>query len=127
MVAGTELKITPDGVFITTPGIFKVKANKHEMLEGAGVAFSVPKLPKSGNYNLHFEMLDKSNQPHAGKSYILYDENGDVVSMGVLDNEGKTPVLYDTVEKEYFIHVLDVNFNLTPVEDRGLIDEQYVR
>ena len=44
MVAGTEIKITPEGVFITTPNTFKVKASKHELLEGAGVQFSVPKL-----------------------------------------------------------------------------------
>ena len=29
MVAGTEIKITPEGIFITTPNIFKVKANQH--------------------------------------------------------------------------------------------------
>ena len=71
MVAGTEIKITPEGVFITTPNVFKVKASKHEFLDGEGVQFSVPKLPKSGNYNLYFEMLDKSYNPLAGKSYIV--------------------------------------------------------
>lgn len=108
MVAGTELKITPEGVFITTPHAFKVKASKHELLEGAGVQFSVPRLPKAGDYNLHFKMEDDSGNALAGKNYILYDEEGDVVSMGVLDDEGKTPVLYDKFEKDYFIHVLDM-------------------
>ena len=107
MVAGTEIKITPEGIFITTPNAFKVKASKHEFLEGEGVRFSVPRLPKNGNYNLYFEMLDKSYNPLAGKSYILYDEKGDIVSIGTLDSDGKTPVLYDKTEKEYFIHVLD--------------------
>nr|WP_309577428.1 hypothetical protein [Moraxella osloensis] len=116
MVAGTEIKITPEGVFITTPNTFKVKASKHELLEGAGVQFSVPKLPKAGNYNLHFKMEDNAGNPLAGKNYILYDEEGDVVSMGVLDDEGKTPVLYDTVQKEYFIHVLGVNFDFEAAE-----------
>ncbi|WP_394261755.1 hypothetical protein [Moraxella boevrei] len=116
MVAGSEIKITPEGVFITTPNIFKVKASKHELLEGEGVQFSLPKLPKVGNYNLHFKMEDDAGNPLAGKNYILYDETGDVVSMGVLDDEGKTPILHDRVEKEYFIHVLDVNFDFDMVE-----------
>lgn len=39
MVAGTEIKITPEGIFITTPNAFKVKASKHEFLEGGRGAF----------------------------------------------------------------------------------------
>ncbi|WP_420371404.1 DUF2345 domain-containing protein [Mannheimia pernigra] len=35
-VGGTELKITPEGVFITTPGVFKIKAGEHRFEEGDG-------------------------------------------------------------------------------------------
>ncbi|STY91016.1 Uncharacterised protein [Moraxella bovis] len=59
-------------------------------------------------------MKDKNDHPLSGKSYILYNNDGEVVETGILDKEGKTSVLYDKLEKEYYIHILDVNCkNLT--------------
>lgn len=64
MVAGTELKITPDGVFITTTGIFKVKANEHVLDEGGQVDVNIPNLPvvQIGNFGEGFRLFEETTK-----------------------------------------------------------------
>ncbi len=59
------------------------------------------------DYNLQFVMQDKQENPLPGRSYVIYDENGEIYQTGQLDDDGQAPVLNDGQEKEYFIHVLD--------------------
>lgn len=75
---------------------------------GERVGFEVPRLPRFGEYYLHFVMKDEYDNPLSGKNYILYNDKGEVIKTGVLDEEGKTSVLYDNLERGYYIHVLDV-------------------
>ncbi|OOS02257.1 hypothetical protein SAMN02745664_11329 [Moraxella cuniculi DSM 21768] len=74
---------------------------------GERVRYEVPRLPRFGEYYLHFVMKDEYNNLLSGKNYILYNDKGEIVKTGVLDEEGKTSVLHDNLEKEYYIHVLD--------------------
>lgn len=60
-----------------------------------------------GDYNLQFVMQDKQENPLAGRSYVIYDTDGEIYQTGNLDNEGQTPILEDRKETEYFVHVLD--------------------
>lgn len=64
---------------------------------------------KLGDYYLYFVIKDENNHPLSDKSYILYNHNGEIVETGILDEEGKTSVFYDKLEKEYYIHILDAN------------------
>lgn len=59
------------------------------------------------DYNLQFVMKDKQDNSLAGRSYVIYDANGEIFQTGHLDNDGQTPVLNDEQEKEYFVHILD--------------------
>lgn len=54
-------------------------------------------------------MKDEYDNPLSSKNYILYNDKGEVVKTGILDEEGKTSVFYDKLEKEYYIHILDTN------------------
>lgn len=54
---------------------------------------------------------DEYDNPLSGKNYILYNDKGEVIKTGVLDEEGRTSVLYDNLEKEYYIYIVDVGFN----------------
>ncbi|UYZ76943.1 DUF2345 domain-containing protein [Moraxella bovis] len=94
-ICGSEFKMNEQGVFITTPGVFQVKSNEKVMEGGEYVGYEVVRLPKLGDYYLHFVMKDKNDHPLSGKSYILYNNDGEVVETGILDKESKTSVLYD--------------------------------
>ena len=56
---------------------------------GERVPFRLPRLPKLGDYYLHFVMKDENDHPLSGKSYILYNNDGEIVETGILDEEGK--------------------------------------
>ena len=99
-VGGTELKITPEGVFITTPGIFKVKASEHVFEGGDSTPFKNLQLPKLENigYSLrfapygsdeNFELLDWLGEPFK----LINANTNQVLSSGVI-NKTKLPRLF---------------------------------
>jgi hypothetical protein len=99
-VGGTELKITPEGVFITTPGIFRVKASEHVFEGGDSTPFKNLQLPKLENigYSLrfapygsdeNFELLDWLGEPFK----LINANTNQVLSSGVI-NKTKLPRLF---------------------------------
>ena len=105
-VGGTELKITPEGVFITTPGIFKVKAGEHVLEEGGKVNFKLPNLSTFGDYKLQFEVKNKLNQPISNASYLLISEEGKVI-FGNTDKDGLTQTIYTKYKTNFSLHIIN--------------------
>lgn len=106
MVAGSEIKINAEGIFITTPKTFRVRANSHNFEQGERVDFKIPILPKFGEHYLHFVGVDSNDAPLANHSYIIFDEYGEIISQGVLDDEGRTELLYYNSSKKYEMHIM---------------------
>lgn len=103
-VAGSELKINEQGVFITTPQTFRVKSNEKEMVGGEYVGFGVPRLPEVKNTNAQFQFVDDDNIPYAHVNYTATYSNGRIIK-GVTDENGFTQIFFSTSEQEINVHL----------------------
>lgn len=104
MVAGTEIKITPDGVFITTPNIFKVKANQHIFENGATIGMPpFPILPKA--YSLRFHFTDDNDIPYPHTPYIATNKATGEVIKGMTDKDGLTQFFYSDAPEDVEVHL----------------------
>lgn len=98
MVAGTEIKITPEGVFITTPGIFRVKANEH-VFEGGDRVDYKPYEFHTKNFlelNYHWPTLE----PVYKAPYLVVFDNGQEFK-GFLDENGYAKIENVPVNQDY--------------------------
>ena len=87
-VGGTELKITPEGVFITTPGIFRVKAGEHVLEGGDRVLANLPHFPKSGAYSRRFDLSEIFNPEILPViTYNLINHDKSVKTENIFDEE----------------------------------------
>ena len=105
-VGGTELKITPEGVFITTPGIFKVKAGEHVLEEGGKVSYRLPVLANVKEYfDQAFIIINQeTNQPIPNCKYRIIRADGSIEE-GESDEEGYTHIVKNLLEEEIKIEV----------------------
>ena len=127
-VGGTELKITPEGVFITTPGIFRVKAGEHVFEGGDKVIANLPHFPTSGIYSRRFDFseLFDNEELIKGIRYKLINHSKNTSCFGILDEYGRTPRVFgneaDDIEAIIIGH--DTSDELivyeNTVEDSGL-------
>lgn len=95
-VGGTELKITPDGVFITTPGVFRVKASEHCFEGGGKVSYKLPNLPAM--YSGVYKVLNELGKPVENKKYLITLPNGQKI-LGATNADGETVKAYSTNPK----------------------------
>ena len=95
-VGGTELKITPEGVFITTPGIFRVKASEHVFEGGGKVNYKLPNLPAM--YSGVYKVLDELGKPVVDKKYLITLPNEQKI-LGTTNADGETIKAYSTNPK----------------------------
>lgn len=109
MVAGSKLLINEHGIFITTPKTFQVKSSEKVMIGGEYIPYKVPVLPQEGEYYLHFVGTDTNGMPLANRPYIIFDDHGEIISEGVLDENGETTVMHHNNLKNYHIHIMDNN------------------
>ncbi|OPH35845.1 Uncharacterised protein [Moraxella lacunata] len=104
MVAGSEIKINEHGVFITTPKIFKVKAETTKLLEGEQVPMpNLPFLPKL--YTLCFHFTNDDNVPYAHTAYTAHNKVTGELFEGITDDKGKTQVFYTDSQEDIEIHL----------------------
>lgn len=109
MVAGLEIKINEHGIFITTPKTFQVKSNEKVIMEGEYIPYEVPVLPQEGECYLHFVGTDTNSTPLANRPYVIFDDYGEIISEGVLDENGETTVVHYNNLKNYHVHIMDDN------------------
>ena len=95
-VGGTELKITPEGVFITTPGVFRVKASEHCFEGGGKVSYKLPNLPAM--YSGVYKVLNELGKPVENKKYLITLPNGQKI-LGATNADGETVKAYSTNPK----------------------------
>ncbi|WP_019519604.1 hypothetical protein [Faucicola boevrei] len=92
MVAGTELKITPEGIFITTENKFEVKADKHIFKEGGSVNINIPKLPiiQLGDFGEGFILTEKSTQSKITNQRLWVKREDGAIQEFQTDDKGET-------------------------------------
>ncbi|WP_282840470.1 hypothetical protein, partial [Moraxella lacunata] len=93
------------GVFITTPGVFRVKSNEKVMEGGEGVGYEVVRLPKS--YSLRFHFTDDDGIPYPNTEYEAINKDTGETLIGVTDNEGFTEYFYSDKPNqiEVYLHI----------------------
>lgn len=104
MVAGSEIKINAEGIFITTPKVFNVKAEMMEFLGGEQVPMpELPFLPKL--YTLRFHFTNDNNVPYAHTAYTAHNKATGESFKGITDSSGKTQVFYTDSQEDIEIHL----------------------
>lgn len=104
MVGGSEIKINEHGIFITTPALFRVKAEIKEFLGGEQVPMPPPPfLPKP--YTVRFHFTDDYDVPYAHTPYIAHNKATNETIRGVTDHKGKTQVFYADQAEDIEIHL----------------------
>ena len=95
-VGGTELKITPEGVFITTPGVFRVKAGEHVFEGGGKVPLKFPELPSVGPFMKKFHFFSLEGEAISNAIVKVFDSQakkilweGKTDSSGIAEYSGK--------------------------------------
>ena len=92
-VGGTELKMTPEGVFVTTPGIFRVKAGEHVLEGGGKVMANLPHFPTSGRYSRQFDLSEIFNPEILPViTYNLINHDKSVKTENIFDEENQVVV-----------------------------------
>lgn len=107
---GSEIKINSAGVFITTPGIFKVHAATHDLVEPESVNIPVKFLPKpnmaeSSYHYLRYIVHDQDDNPLASTKCMLIKPDGST-EMHTTDSKGKLKLIVDDEPNEYELHVI---------------------
>ena len=87
---GSQIKINASGVFITTAGVFEVKAAEHKLLGGENIPINIPELIESkGVLKLMYE--DSNLDPVANAPYTVIFDDGTRID-GKLDQLGEAEI-----------------------------------
>ncbi|QLB40521.1 DUF2345 domain-containing protein [Mannheimia pernigra] len=128
-VGGTELKITPEGVFITTPGVFKVKAGEHRFEDKGKVNFKLPNLPNTKlPFSNKFDVYDLFYKYAFDEiEYIAETASGRLIE-GTLDEHGRTGTIMSAKQEDFDIAIgfkdASWGFEFEPDEDQDISDEE---
>ncbi|RYL13363.1 hypothetical protein [Acinetobacter baumannii] len=121
MAGGSQIIINKDGITIITPAKFEAKAGQHLFKSGAQADFSVPSLPDLENpYILQYIVKNKENKILANKSYILFDEDGNI-QKGKTDQNGLMKLKTTPSEQNIFTRVF--NSEIEEADDGGSAEE----
>ena len=128
-VCGTELKMTPEGVFITTPGIFKVKASEHVFEDKGKVNFKLPNLPNTKlPFSNKFDVYDLFYKYAFDEiEYIAETASGQLIE-GTLDEHGRTGTIMSSKQESFDIAIgfkdAGWGFEFEPDEDQEISDKE---
>ncbi|STZ63361.1 Uncharacterized protein conserved in bacteria [Moraxella lacunata] len=102
-ICGSEFKMNEQGVFITTPGVFRVKSNEKVMEGGEYVGYEVPRLPRKNSIRFLFE--DDYKTPLSFTSYTATNKLTGEIIEGVTDEKGWTQIFYTDNPNVIDIHL----------------------
>lgn len=106
MAGGSRIVISDEGITISTGGKILYQAGQHKFEGGERVGVDLPLLPKSGIYNVAYEVKDKDTQELLPfTKYVLTNELGQSF-YGETDENGLTQRLYSDKEENYSLHVI---------------------
>ncbi|UZA06536.1 type VI secretion system tip protein VgrG [Moraxella bovis] len=112
---GAQILVNKDGITLTTDGVFKVKANQHDLQQGQAVGVDLMGLPVVELFNEKFQILSPTGKPMSFVDYRLSSKDKSFSSSTA--DTGETKEVHTPQEKDLSLELMWMTLEPTTEED----------
>ncbi|STY91007.1 Uncharacterized protein conserved in bacteria [Moraxella bovis] len=112
---GAQILMNKDGITLTTDGVFKVKANQHDLQQGQAVGVDLMGLPVVELFNEKFQILSPTGKPMSFVDYRLSSKDKSFSSSTA--DTGETKEVHTPQEKDLSLELMWMTLEPTTEED----------